>query len=186
MTTASVLFLVTFVVGLGLAVYSMLHGVERSRTMRRGTRAPAKPGGKPPSAIFNAPTGSTFAIVLGAIGYLLVTRTTVGLGAILAIGVTLAAAATAGVIVLMSKWALPYSGLESFDELIQGQLARVTKAISPPGTGEISFEADGVRHTFAAESIQGSEIPYDAEVVIDTVENGVARVEPWSAVEARL
>lgn len=87
---------------------------------------------------------------------------------------------------LMSKWALPYSGLESFDELIQGQLARVTKSISASGTGEISFEADGVRHTFAAQSIQGSEIPYDTEVVIDTVENGVARVEPWSAVEARL
>lgn len=182
--TARILFLVTFVAGLGLAVYSMLHGVERSRT--RGMRASGKPTGKPPSAIFNAPAGSTFGIVFGATGYLLATRTTVGLGAIVAIGLTIAAGATAGVIVLMSKWALPYSGLESFDELIQGQLARVTRTISASGTGEISFEADGVRHTFAAQSIQGSEIPYDTEVVIDTVENGVARVEPWTAVEARL
>src|SRR5688500_14533584 len=113
--TARVLFLATFVAGLGLAVYSMLHGVERSRTMRRGVRTPAKPGAKPPSAIFNAPTGSTFAIVLGAIGYLLVTRATIGLGTIFAIGLTLAAAATAGVIVLMSKWASKWmvSGIHS-------------------------------------------------------------------------
>jgi hypothetical protein len=88
--------------------------------------------------------------------------------------------------VLMSKWALPYSGLESFNELIQGQLARVTSPISAQGTGEISFEVDGVHHTFAARSITGAEIPSDAEVVIDTVENGIARVEPWSEVEARL
>ena len=107
-------------------------------------------------------------------------------GQSLAIAFGIAAAATAGMIVLMSKWALPYSGVESFDELIQGQLARVTRPISALGIGEISFDADGVHHTFAAQSINGAEIPSDAEVVIDTVENGIARVEPWSEVEARL
>lgn len=184
--TARLFFLATFVAGLGLAVYSMLHGVERSRSPR-GSRAPRKTIEKRPSAIFNAPAGSAFGVVLGATGYLLVTRTTVGLGTIFAVALAVAAAATAGTMMLMSKWALPYSGLESFDELIQGQIARVTRPISTSGgAGEISFETDGVRHTLAAQSIQGSEIPYDTEVVIDTVENGVARVEPWSAVEARL
>jgi hypothetical protein len=183
--TARVLFLATFVAGLGLAVYSMLHGVERSRP-RRGTRPSQKPTGKRPSAFFNAPAGSAFGIVLGATGYILVTRTTVGLKTILAVGLLVAASATAGMIVLMSKWALPYSGIESSEELIQGQLARVTSPIAASGTGEISFESDGVRHTFAAQSIQGSEIPYDVEVVIDSIENGVARVETWSTVEARL
>jgi hypothetical protein len=38
----------------------------------------------------------------------------------------------------------------------------------------------------AAESIHGSEIPCDAEVVIDTIHNGIARVELWSSVEQRL
>ena len=124
--------------------------------------------------------------MLGATGYILVTRTGVGLWTILVIALMIAAAATASMIVLMSKWALPYSGVESFDELIQGQLARVTRQISTLGTGEISFDADGVIHTFPAQSINGAEIPSDAEVVIDTVENGIARVEPWSEVEARL
>ena len=183
--TAKVFFLATFVAGLGLAVYSMLHGVERSRKPRntQSLRASTR---KRPSAFFNAPAGSAFGIVLGAIGYILVTRTVVGVWTILAVALVTAAAATAGMIVLLSKWALPYSGVESFDELIQGQLARVTRPISAPGTGEISFDVDGVHHTFAAQSINGAEIPFDTEVVIDTVENGIARVEPWSEVEARL
>jgi len=182
---AKVVFLATFVAGLGLAVYSMLHGVERSRKPRK-TESSRTPTQKRPSAILNAPAGSAFGIVLGATGYIFVTRTTVGLWTIFAIAFVIAAAATVGMMVLMSKWALPYSGLESFDELIQGQLARVTRTISATGTGEISFDADGVQHTFAAQSINGVEIPSDVEVVIDTVENGIARVEPWSEVEARL
>jgi len=182
---AKILFLATFVAGLGLAVYSMLHGVERSRKPRNpgALRTPAQ---KPPSAIFNAPAASVSGIVLGATGYIFVTQTAVGLWTIFAIALTVAGAATAGMMILMSKWALPYSGVESFDELIQGQLARVTRPISPLGTGEISVDADGVLHTFAAQSINGAEIPFDTEVVIDTVENGIARVEPWSEVEARL
>ena len=183
--TAKVFFLATFVAGLGLAVYAMLHGVERSRAPR-ATQASRTHAGKRPSAIFNAPSGSAFGIVLGATGYLLVTRTGVGLKTIFAVGLVVAFMATAGIILLMSKWALPYSGLESSEELIQGQLARVTSPISPMHNGEITFAADGVQHTLAAQSIHGSEIPQDTEVVIDTIEGGVARVEPWSAVEARL
>lgn len=183
--TAKVLFLATFVAGLGLAVYSMLHGVERSRKPRK-TQPSRASTQKRPSAFFNAPAGSALGVVLGAIGYILVTRTAVGIWTTLAIALVTAAAATAGMIVLMSKWALPYSGVESFDELIQGQLARVTRPISALGTGEIGFDVDGVHHTFTAQSINGGEIPSDTEVVIDTVENGIARVEPWSEVEARL
>jgi len=183
--TAKVFFLAAFVAGLGLAVYSMLHGVERSRKPRN-SQSPRASSQKRPSAFFNAPAGSAFGVVLGATGYILVTRTAVGVWTIFAIGLVTAAAATAGMIVLMSKWALPYFGIESFDELIQGQLARVTRPISTVGTGQISFDVDGVHHTFAAKSINGEEIPADTEVVIDTVENGIARVEPWSEVEARL
>ena len=172
-----VCFLVAFVAGLGLAVYSMLHGVERSRgsVERR------------PSAFFNAPAASAFAIVFGAVGYLLVTRTTAGIAVTFIIAIASAAAATTGAIILLSQWALPYSGNHvDDDEEIQGVFARVTRAISPSKQGEIVFEADGVNHTLVAESNQESEIPRDAEVVIDTVRNGVALVELWSTVEQRL
>lgn len=175
--TARILFLATFIAGLGLAVYSMLHGVEHSRAAVIQRR---------PSAVFNAPTGSAFGIVLGALGYLLVTRTALGVPTILVIGLVVAAAATAGMITLMSLWALPYSGTPTDQDAIQGQLALVTSPISASSRGEITFDADGVRHTLAAESIHGSEIPRDTEVVIDTVEDGVAQVELWSVVERRL
>jgi hypothetical protein len=171
-----VCFLVAFVVGLGLAVYSMLHGVERSRgaVERR------------PSAFFNAPAASAFTIVFGAVGYLLVTRSMLGIGTIFLTAIVCASAATAGAIILLVRWALPYSGNRDDDEKIQGVFARVTRAISPSKPGEIVFQTDGVDHILVAESTQESEIPRDAEVVIDTVRDGVAQVELWSTVEQRL
>jgi hypothetical protein len=169
-------FLAAFVAGLCLAVYSMLHGVERSKKSAR----------QRPSAIFNAPTVSVFGIVLGATGYLLITHAGFGLVTILVIGLVVASAATAGMITLISLWALPYSGTGTESETMQGQLALVTSPISAFGRGEIAFDTDGVRRTLAAQSIHGGEIPSDTEVVIDTVEDGVARVELWSAVEQRL
>jgi hypothetical protein len=173
---AKLCFLAAFVAGLGLAVYSMLHGVERSRgaVERR------------PSPFFNTPAAAALAIVFGAVGYLLVTRSTLGNGNVFLIAIGSAAAATTGAIILLSRWALPYSGNRDDDETIQGMLARVTRTISPSNPGEIVFQADGVDHTLVAESIQELEIPRDAEVVIDSIRDGVARVELWSTVEQRL
>src|SRR5436305_6051743 len=97
---AKFFFLSLFVIGLGLAVYSMLHGVESSK------------GGhtKRPSAILNAPSLSAFTFVIGAVGYLLVTRTTVGFIPIVAIGIGAALVVTTTAIVLLARWALPHSG----------------------------------------------------------------------------
>jgi len=171
-----VFFLSVFAIGLGLAVYSMLHGVESSKSGNT----------KRPSAIFNAPSTSVFAIVLGAVGYLLVTRTTVGLVLIIAIGLGAAFIATTGAAVVLARWALPHSGNEDEADTLQGLVARVTRSISPSSPGEIAFLSNGAKRTLAAQSVEESEIPRDAEVVIDRIHNGVARVELWSAVEQRL
>lgn len=168
-------FLATFVGGLGLAVYSMLQGIERSHT-----------AGRRPSAVLNTPTASAFGIVLGAVGYLLITRTTLGILAILAISAGVAAVAAVGMVTLVARWALPYSGIVSGDDSIQGQLALVTSPISASSPGEIVFSANGLRQTLAAQSIQGLAIPRDTEVVIDSVQDGIAHVELWSVVEQRL
>jgi hypothetical protein len=173
---AKVCFLSAFVIGLGLAVYSMLHGVESSK----GGNA------KRPSAIFNTPSTSVFAIVLGATGYLLVTRTTVGLVPVVAIGTGAAFIATTIAAVLLARWALPHSGNEDGADVMQGLVARVTRAISPSSPGEIAFLSNGAKRTLAAQSAEESEIPRDTEVVIDTIHNGVAHVELWSTVEQRL
>lgn len=177
MTIARVCFLSVFVIGLGLAVYSMLHGLESSRRHKSGKR---------PSAILNAPSASIFAIVLGAIGYPLITRTQLGLLAIIAIGTTAALIATAAVAILLAQWALPHSGDEDETSVLQGLVARVTRSISPSSRGEIAFQSDGAQRTITAESVQESEIPRNTEVVIESIHNGVARVELWSTVEQRL
>lgn len=141
---------------------------------------------KRPSAIFNAPSLSVFTIVIGAVGYLLVTRTRVGLVPIIVIGIGAAFIATTTAVVLLAQWALPHSGEENEADTLQGIVARVTRSISPSGPGEIAFLSNGAKRTIAAQGIGESEIPRDTEVVIDRIQNGIARVELWSAVEQRL
>jgi hypothetical protein len=171
-----IFFLSSFVIGLGLAVYSMLHGVESSKSGHA----------KRPSALFNASSFSAFTIFLGAVGYLLVTRTTLGLVSVAAIGIGAAFIATATAAVLLARWALPHSGDENETDTLQGLIGRVTRSISASGPGEIAFFSNGAKRTIAAEGIDESEIPRDTEVVIDRIQNGVARVELWSTVEQRL
>ena len=93
----------------------------------------------------------------------------------------------AGMIVLMAKWALRSPvPLQSEEEDINGQVATVTKAIIGEQAGEISWYAWEKLHVLPARAFGGAEIPVGTEVVIDTLENGVARVELWSVVEQRL
>jgi hypothetical protein len=155
----------------------MLHGLESSRRHRNGKR---------PSAVLNAPSTSAFAIVIGAIGYLLITRTRLGLLSIIAIGAAAAFMATTAAAVLLAHWALPHAGHEDETSVLQGLVARVTRSISPSTPGEIAFQSNGAQRTITAESVQESEIPRDTEVVIESIQNGVARVELWSTVEQRL
>jgi hypothetical protein len=171
-------FLAAFIGGLALAVHSMLHGVERWRRKRSDK----------PSAIFNPPTVAALAVGIGATGYLLTSRTQLGLLTILAISLSVGAAAVTGMIVLMAKWALRAStrGPASQEEEINGQVATVTRTITPSAPGEIEYFAWNKHHVLPAASINSSIVPEGTEVVIDSVENGVARLELWSVVELRL
>ena len=169
-------FLAVFLCGLGLAVYAMLHGVERSPKRKK----------RVPSAFLNAPTSGAFAIVFGATGYLLASKSRLSLVSILVIITIAASIMTAGAITLMAQWALPHAGNPSDEDSTQGLPARVTRSISPSARGEISFQSNGERHVLLAESTDGTAIPSDTEVVIDTIQDGVARVELWSTVEQRL
>ncbi len=176
--TWKVVFLTVFVLGLALAVSSMLHGAERWRR-RRSLK---------PSAVFNPPTVAGFAVGIGACGYLLTTRTAIGWFGILAISLLTGAAALIGMIVLMAKWALrpPAEGSVHDEEDTHGQIATVSQTISPGQTGEITYFAWETNHILPASSLDSSLIPQGSEVVIDSIENGIARVELWSVVELRL
>jgi hypothetical protein len=171
-------FLAAFIGGLALAVHSMLHGVERWRRKRSDK----------PSAVLNPPTVAALLVGVGATGYLLTTRTQLGLLVALIISIVVGFAAVGGMIVLMAKWALrmPSHSPVSHDEEVNGQVATVTRTITPGVPGEIEYFAWNKHHVLPAASIDSSIVPEGTEVVIDSVENGIARVELWSVVELRL
>lgn len=171
-------FLAAFIGGLALAVHSMLHGVERWRRKRSDR----------PSAVFNPPTVAALAVGIGATGYLLTSRTQLGTLAVILLSLVVGVAALGGMIVLMAKWALrlPTQNHTNHDEEINGQVATVVRTITPDAPGEIEYFAWNQHHVLPAASIDSSIVPEGTEVVIDSVENGIARVELWSVVELRL
>jgi hypothetical protein len=176
-TVLRIVFLASFIGGLLLAVFAMLHGVEHARRNRS----------KAPSAFINLPATAAFAVGFGAVGYPLVTRSRLPSWAILLIAVGGGALAITGMITLLAQWALrdadPFSA--QHDE-IQGQLAVVSQDIAPGGAGEIAYELLGRQLRIPARALSERPMPIGAEVVIDRIENGVAFVEEWSVVEQRL
>jgi hypothetical protein len=170
-------FVASFLVGLVLAVFAMLHGVER----------PAQRPGRRRFAI-NVPTVAAFAAVFGATGYPLTVYTSLSGVAIISIA---AAAGIAGMVVslfLVAGWAIPAAKAEVVDEryLLQGCIAKVTEVAPGGTTGMIAFEDAGVRQVSRAAGLDGARLELGTEVAIERVEGGVAYVEPWSQVESRL
>jgi hypothetical protein len=172
-----VIYLSVFLAGLALAVHSMLHGAEQWRRRRSAK----------PSAAFNPPTVAAIAIGFGACGYPLTTRTTLGVWAVLVIAILAALASYGAMTLLMAKWALRASGGQGHDaDEINGQVAIVSRTIAPDDPGEITYFAWDQQHVLPAQSVDGTLIPEGTEVVIELIDDGVARVELWSVVEQRL
>ena len=173
-----VAFLIAFTGGLVLAVFAMLHGVEYLR--RNRSRAP--------SPFFNFPAVAAFAVGLGAVGYVLASRTVLRAWAVVLLAVVGGGLATSGMIALLARWALRKGASTSHDEseAIQGQLAVVTREIGLDGTGTISYEYLGEHLQSPARAISGQIVGTGADVVIDRIENGIAFVEEWAVVEQRL
>ena len=170
-------FVGSFLLGLILAVFAMLNGVER----------PAQRPGRRRFAL-NVPTVAAFAAVFGATGYPLAVYSSLGPVAVLSIA---AAAGIAGVIAslsLVAGWAIPAAKAEVVDEryVLQGCIAKVTEVAADGTKGMIAFENSGVRQVSAAVGLDGVRLQVGTEVAIERVEGGVAYVEPWSQVEARL
>ena len=177
MTILRIVFLASFIGGLVLAVFAMLHGVEHAR--RNRSRAP--------SPFFNLPAIAAFAVGFGATGYPLVSRTRLTAWGILLIAVGGGALAISGMITLLSRWALRDASHSSMQtEEIQGQLAVVTQLIGPGGAGEIAYEHVGKHFRIPARALSERPLAAGVEVVIDRIENGVGFVEEWSVVEKRL
>jgi len=179
-TVFKVFSLAAFIGGLMLAVFAMLHGVEYARRRRNRSRKP--------SAFFNLPTIAAFAIGFGSVGYPLASRTRLPVWGIILIATGGGALAITGMITLLAQWALRglSAPLLTQDHEIQGQLAVVTRDITPVRDGEISYELLGKPELVPARSLAAAIIPVGSDVVIDRIEDGVAFVEEWAVVEQRL
>lgn len=177
MTILRICFLGAFIGGLVLAVFVMLHGLEHAR--RNRSRAP--------SPFFNLPAMAAFVVGFGAVGYPLVSRTTLPAWGVLLIAIGGGALAISGVITLLARWALRGIGTTPGEgDEIQGQLAIVSREISLTGTGEISYERLGRQIHISARALSDKPVPIGTDVVIDRIENGIAFVEEWAVVEQRL
>jgi hypothetical protein len=186
----SVFFLVCFIAGLALAVYAMLHGVERTAPSVSGS-----PELREPSPVFNLPVFAAFLVLFGMLGYLLGRYTNFGVALRLVIGTVVGAACAAGFVALIAKWAIPGAREEVVDEryVLQGTLAHVIAPIAsgaseqePGAPGVIAYDLDGQHVELAARSWDGASVDAGTEVVIDRIEGGVAFVERWAQVEQRL
>jgi hypothetical protein len=173
-----IVFLTAFIAGLLLAVFAMLHGVERPR----GNRSRA------PSAFFNLPAIAAFAVGFGAMGYPLASRTQLPVWAVLLIAIATGALAISGMITLLAQWAFRGISTASADEQheIQGQLAVVTRDISVQAPGEILYGHLGRQIQIPARGLSTRPLLVGSEVVIDRIEDGIAFVEEWAVVERRL
>lgn len=178
MTAVRVVFLAAFIGGLLLAVFAMLHGVERTRAKHTHV----------PSPFFNLPAVAAFAVGFGAVGYPLASRTRLPLWSVVLIAIASGALAISGMITLLAQWALRgvATSPTSAEHEIQGQLAVVTQTIPPSEEGEISYDHLGTQVRLPARALSTKSLPAGAEVVIDRIEDGVALVEEWAVVEQRL
>ena len=140
------------------------------------------------SARFHIPIVAAFATIFGATGYLLTRYSSLGVTSRLVITVTAGGLAAAGAVTLIARWAIPSARRDVPDGryLWQGMLAQVTSPIAPGAPGRITVEVDGTRHAVIATSLGGDAIGSGSEVVIERIEEGMAFVEPWAAVERRL
>ena len=174
------LFLVSFIAGLLLAVRIMFFGAERRTRIR--PRADAMPLRR------SEPAGVAFLVMFGVAGYLLTRHGTLS-GAV---GAAVAALLGAGWAALVVWAAIAMARLKPEHDpddpryQLQGHVAVVTAAIPGEGEGMIVCP-EGVGHrSYRARTIDGSAIAEDLEVCIERVEDGVAFVERWDLVEARL
>jgi membrane protein implicated in regulation of membrane protease activity len=69
--------------------------------------------------------------------------------------------------------------LDPADYVLDGQVGTVSSPIRQGGVGEVQYVQQGRRRSIGARAIGTAPLERGTEVVIVTVERGLARVEPW-------
>jgi hypothetical protein len=136
---------------------------------------------------FNLSTISAFLAWFGGAGYLLVRFS--DLAAVLVLLVSGAVGVVGGgiIFVTLTRYVLPrLTELRPEDFRVEGAIGRVTVPIRAGGTGEVVYSLGGTRHVDGARSVSGEAVERGAEVVIQRMEKGIAYVERWDRLAAKL
>jgi membrane protein implicated in regulation of membrane protease activity len=188
-------FLVCFGVGLAMVVLAVLTGIgheslhfghvdlhlpwHAAGAAHAGGTATGHTGGDLVSP-FNAMTLFVFLTWFGGAGYVL--HGPLGSwGWLSLLGAALAGlVAAAAVFQFLARVLVPRSKpLDPADYVLEGQVGTVSSPIRPGGVGEVQYVQRGRRRSIGARAIGTAPLERGTEVVIVTVERGLARVEPW-------
>lgn len=171
------LFLAFFIAGLLLAVRLMFFGAERARRSE----------GALPLRRWE-PALVAFLVMLGLAGYLLTEKAGMALatGTVAAALLALAFAAIATRLAIAAARIQPEHDPDDPRFVHQGRVGVATVAIPESGQGVIRFGEAGAETEVPAREISGESVAAGEEICIDRVEDGVAFVERWAEVEARL
>lgn len=188
-------FLVCFLVGLGLTAVSFLlgthsfggHGVHAGHAghgAHTGSGSHAADGGHlPPHMHFgflNTTTLTAFLTWFGGAGYLVTQYHVLGAALDFALAAGCGVAGGAAVNYFLDHvLARGETEMRAEDYHLPGTAARVTSTIFAGHAGEITYALAGVTQTAAARSVSGGELPRNAEVVVLRYEGGTAWVETW-------
>jgi membrane protein implicated in regulation of membrane protease activity len=175
----TILYLATFIGGLLLAVRAMISGVERPSDGNPGAER---------SLRMSPATAPVFGVVFGAAGYLLTRFGSAGPWAVFVIVAALGGLAALATARLVTTWwsTAPASDVDDERYVLQGHIARVTKAIHADVDGEVTYEMGSRQHVLKARSFDAAALSVGTDVVIERVEGDVAYVEAWMEVEKRL
>lgn len=169
-------YLISFILGVLLAVRLLFFGAERRK---RADDFPLRR---------SEPAALAFLLAAGLAGYLLTPNRSLSAAAVFLMTLAVGAASSAIVVRLAIATARiqPEHTEDDPRFMYQGRVAVVSEAIPAAGIGEIRFADAPVHLGIRARDGTGCAIGVGEEVCIERMDDGVAVVERWSLVEARL
>lgn len=183
-----VLYVIALLCGVGLGLRLMLGGVLKDAVPGADESGSAAATRRARARLLT-PLAASVLASFGLTGAALSRGTGWGTATILitSLGV---AGASVGLASWVRSWALdPRAPADPDDDpryVVQGLPALVTRAIAVARAGEITWRMNGRTEVTPARTLDGADMTEGTEVVIDRLVDGVAWVESWRQVEARL
>jgi membrane protein implicated in regulation of membrane protease activity len=183
------LYLICFIVGFALSLFSVLggffhmpglhhapHGHHGHAHLGHGHGHAAGAQVSP----FNFSTITAFLAWFGGVGYLLTRFSGLWLWFAFLIAVGGGVAGSSIVFLFLAKVLLANEKpLNAADYDMIGMLGQLTSAIREGGTGEMSFSQAGLRRSAPARSDDGTAVAKGADVIVTRYDKGIAYVRRW-------